>query len=90
MELEELEVECEAVEEKLIKELVPVDLADSAAAILEIRAGTGGDEAAIFCSDLLTMYAKFAQLRRWKFEILSSNAVDAHMGYKVSHGFAGG
>ncbi|KAJ9051421.1 Peptide chain release factor 1, mitochondrial, variant 2 [Entomophthora muscae] len=82
MELEELEIDCEVIENRLIKELVPVDLADSAAAILEIRAGTGGDEAAIFCSDLLSMYAKFAQVRKWKFEILSSNAVDAHMGYK--------
>ena len=59
--------------------LLPKDAADARSAILEIRAGTGGDEAALFAGDLFRMYARYADLHRWKVEILS-----------VSEGTAGG
>jgi len=51
--------------------LMPRDPADAAPAFLEIRAGTGGDEAALFAGDLLRMYLRYAERRRWKVEILS-------------------
>jgi peptide chain release factor 1 len=51
--------------------LAPKDKDESASAILEVRAGTGGDEAALFAADLFRMYQKYASARRWKFEIES-------------------
>ncbi|MCD6035148.1 MAG: prfA [Rickettsiales bacterium] len=51
--------------------LLPKDEADEKNAILEVRAGTGGDEAALFASDLFQMYQRYADRRRWKFEVLS-------------------
>ena len=51
--------------------LLPKDEADTKNAILEVRAGTGGDEAALFAADLLRMYQRYAEIRRWKFEIIS-------------------
>ncbi|MET0156049.1 MAG: peptide chain release factor 1 [Rickettsiales bacterium] len=51
--------------------LLPKDEADDKDAILEIRAGTGGDEAALFAADLFAMYRRYAELRRWKFEIMN-------------------
>jgi peptide chain release factor 1 len=51
--------------------LLPKDAADSSSAIVEIRAGTGGDEAALFANDLLKMYTRYAQLQGWKAELLS-------------------
>ena len=50
--------------------LLPKDAADAKNAILEIRAGTGGDEAALFALDLFTMYQRFAGLQKWKFEVM--------------------
>src|SRR5712675_3495058 len=50
--------------------LLPKDAADEKNAILEIRAGTGGDEAALFASDLFRMYQRYAALRGWRFELL--------------------
>jgi len=50
--------------------LLPKDEADSKNAILEVRAGTGGDEAALFAADLFRMYQRYAEARRWKFEIM--------------------
>ena len=60
-----------ALEDDLLKLLIPKDENDSKNSILEIRAGTGGDEASLFASDLLSMYQKYADLNSWKFEILS-------------------
>ena len=60
-----------SLENQLLKLLIPKDLNDSKNSILEIRAGTGGDEASLFASDLLSMYQKYADLNSWKFEILS-------------------
>ncbi|MEM7224159.1 MAG: peptide chain release factor 1 [Pseudomonadota bacterium] len=59
------------IEHRLKVLLLPKDEADDRNAILEVRAGTGGDEAALFGSDLLRMYQRYAELHGWKFEILS-------------------
>ncbi|TXK65140.1 peptide chain release factor 1 [Alkalisalibacterium limincola] len=61
--------------------LVPVDPRDEANLFLEIRAGTGGDEAAIFAGDLLRMYTRYAESRRWQVEILSANEGE-HGGFR--------
>ncbi|KAJ2158136.1 Peptide chain release factor 1, mitochondrial [Coemansia sp. RSA 552] len=58
-------------EREVIGALLPKDSAEKAGAILEVRAGTGGDEASLFCGDLFRMYERFAQLRGWKFSVLS-------------------
>ena len=58
---------------ELITELIPKDEADTKPAILEIRAGTGGDEAALFASDLLRMYQKFSDNRGWKVNLISES-----------------
>ncbi len=59
------------LERELLKLLIPKDENDSKNSILEIRAGTGGDEASLFASDLLNMYQRYADLNSWKFDILS-------------------
>ncbi len=56
--------------------LLPKDAADSRPAVMEIRAGTGGDEAALFAADLRRMYQKLAEARGWKFEVLSEVATE--------------
>lgn len=61
--------------------LLPKDQDDSANAVLEIRAGTGGDEAALFAGDLYRMYQRYAQLQGWKLNIISASEGDAG-GYK--------
>ena len=63
----------EALEEELRILLLPRDPNDDKNIFLEIRAGTGGEEAALFAADLFRMYAKYAEDRRWKVEILSAN-----------------
>ncbi len=60
-----------SLEEELLKLLLPKDINDAKNSILEIRAGTGGDEASLFAADLLSMYQKYADAKSWKFEILS-------------------
>ena len=67
----------EELEEQIKIELLPKDIADEKNAILEIRAGTGGDEAAIFAGDLLTMYQRYADHMGWKFEIMSASDSDS-------------
>ncbi len=59
------------LENELLKLLIPRDANDTKNSILEIRAGTGGDEASLFASDLLNMYQRYADRNNWKFEILS-------------------
>ena len=61
--------------------LLPKDAADEKSAILEVRAGTGGDEAALFAGDLFRMYPRYAELKGWKVEILSESEGTAG-GYK--------
>jgi peptide chain release factor 1 len=71
----------ETTEGELKTLLLPRDPNDSSNVFLEIRAGTGGDEAAIFCGDLFRMYSKFAERKRWQLEILSERPGE-HGGYK--------
>ncbi len=59
------------LEKKVQTMLLPADAADAKNAILEIRAGTGGEEAALFAADLFRMYQRYAEGRRWKFELMS-------------------
>lgn len=67
------EAEIPTCEEQIKLMLVPKDPEDGKNAILEIRAGTGGDEAALFAGDLFRMYAKFCESKGWKFEVSSAN-----------------
>ncbi len=66
---------------ELQKLLLPKDPNDESNIFLEIRAGTGGDEAAIFAGDLFRMYSRFAELKRWQVEIISQN-IGEHGGYR--------
>jgi peptide chain release factor 1 len=75
-ELENLAPRLDALEEKLKVLLLPKDAADERSAILEVRAGTGGDEAALFAADLFRMYQRYADLRGWKTEIISASEND--------------
>jgi len=68
-ELEELTENLPAMEEKIKMLLLPADSEDSKNAIVEIRAGTGGDEASIFAGDLFRMYTKFCERMKWKIEV---------------------
>jgi peptide chain release factor 1 len=61
-------------ERALALKLLPRDAADDRPAMLEIRAGTGGDEAALFAGDLLRMYQRYAESRGWRFEMISASA----------------
>jgi len=69
MEIESLEEEQEKLEMDIKLLLVPADPQDSKNAVLEIRAGTGGDEASIFAGDLFRMYSKYIENKGWKFEV---------------------
>ena len=72
-EIKELQEELEKTEQELKVLLIPKDQADEKNAIVEIRAGTGGDEACLFAGDLVRMYLKYAEVQRWKIEMLSSH-----------------
>src|SRR5690606_13711280 len=76
-----LETERACIEEALNANLVPQDPRDEGNLFLEIRAGTGGDEAAIFAGDLLRMYLRYAERRGWNVEILSASEGE-HGGFK--------
>lgn len=65
-----------AAEQALQLSLLPKDAADTKPAMLEIRPGTGGDEAALFAGDLLRMYQRYAEAQGWKFEILEEHATE--------------
>jgi len=80
-ELKQGEQQLEVLELDLQKLLLPKDPNDHKNVFLEIRAGTGGDEAAIFSGDLFRMYSKFAENCRWKVEVMSESSGD-HGGYK--------
>jgi peptide chain release factor 1 len=64
----------EKAERELALQLLPKDSADDRPAMIEIRAGTGGDEAALFAGDLFRMYCRHAELQGWKVEMISANA----------------
>src|ERR1700723_3302466 len=87
-----LEARREAVEREIKVQLIPRDPNDEKNVILEIRAGTGGDEAALFAGDLFRMYSRYAETQGWKVEVLESSPsslgglkeiVAAIQGYKV-------
>ncbi len=80
-EIQRLKLALEEKTSELQKLLLPKDPNDERDVILEIRAGTGGDESALFAGDLLRMYMRFAERNRWQTEILSSNESDLG-GYK--------
>jgi len=80
-ETETLEERLAALEQRLQRHLVPRDPRDEANIFLEIRAGTGGDEAALFAGDLFRMYNRYAEQHGWSVEILS-NSEGEHGGYK--------
>ena len=80
-ELESLTPRVAAEELELQRLLVPKDPQDDSNIFLEVRAGTGGDEAAIFAGDLFRMYARFAESKGWEVEILSESPGE-HGGYK--------
>jgi peptide chain release factor 1 len=70
MELTELTAKQETLEEKIRIMLIPADPQDRKNAIVEIRAGTGGDEASIFAGDLFRMYSKYCETRKWSIELV--------------------
>lgn len=74
-EIEQLEFELGNLESELKNMLLPQDARDKRNVIMEIRAGTGGDEAALFAANLFRIYSRYAERQRWKVEILSSNEI---------------
>ncbi len=72
-ELPELRARLQQLEDALKKHLVPRDPDDDKNVIVELRAGTGGDEASLFAAELFRMFTKFAERRRWKLEVISSS-----------------
>jgi peptide chain release factor 1 len=80
-EITQAQAELESLENELQRMLLPKDPDDARAAFLEIRAGTGGDESALFAGDLLRMYTRFADRRGWRTEIMSESASELG-GYK--------
>lgn len=80
-EFKDLEEKQNKLEQKLLLHLAPRDPQDQLNVFLEIRAGTGGDEAAIFAGDLYRMYVKYAESQSWTVELLSQNEGD-HGGFK--------
>jgi len=81
LEVEDIRHRLPQAERDLAVRLLPRDAADDRAAMLEVRAGTGGDEAALFAGDLLRMYQRYAEEQGWRFELISSSASEVG-GYK--------
>jgi len=81
-ELPQLKEKLELLENKLKLLLLPKDPNDDKNVFLEIRAGTGGDEAGLFVGDLFRMYAQYAEMRRWKVDVISSNPAGGMGGFK--------
>ncbi|HET8750438.1 MAG TPA: peptide chain release factor 1 [Sphingomicrobium sp.] len=81
LEVDEIRRRLPDAERALAVKLLPRDAADERAAMLEVRAGTGGDEAALFAGDLLRMYQRFADEQGWRFELISASPADVG-GYK--------
>jgi peptide chain release factor 1 len=80
-EVEDIRRRLPEAERALAVRLLPRDAADERAEMLEVRAGTGGDEAALFAGDLLRMYHRFADEQGWRFELISASPADVG-GYK--------
>lgn len=75
LEISELEPQIELLEKQIKGLIIPKDPRDERNVIVEIRAGTGGDEAALFAADLFRMYTHYAEKQNWKFEVLSQNEI---------------
>jgi peptide chain release factor 1 len=75
LEIIELEPKIELLEKQIKALIIPKDPRDERNVIVEIRAGTGGDEAALFAADLFRMYTHYAERQNWKFEVLSQNEI---------------
>jgi len=74
-EILDLETQIDRLEREIKSMLLPKDLRDERNVIMEIRAGTGGDEAAIFAADLFRLYSHYAESRKWSIEVLSSSEI---------------
>ena len=83
-ELEQARSSIETLELELQKLLLPKDPHDNSNIFLEIRAGTGGDEAAIFAGDLFRMYSRYAELNKWQVEVLAKAPVNTVATVKLS------
>ena len=81
-EIPQLKARVEELERRITVLLLPKDPNDDKNVILEIRAGTGGDEAGLFAADLFRMYARFAEMSGWRVEVLSSSAASGMGGFK--------
>lgn len=81
MEIEENEAQLPEIEAALQLHLIPKDPKDEYNVFLEIRAGTGGDEAGIFCGDLFRMYSRYCASKGWRYEVINSNEAEQG-GYK--------
>ena len=73
-EIDRLEAEKTRLEKQLTQLLIPKDPLDQKNVLLEIRAGTGGDEAGLFAGDLYKMYSRYAEGRNWKIEVMDLHA----------------
>ena len=82
LEIEEMQGMIEAAENKLKALIIPEDPTDHKNAILEIRAGTGGEEASLFAADLYRMYMRYFELKRWKTELMEYNEASIPGGLK--------
>lgn len=80
-ELEAFDIQIPAAEQAVLLAMLPPDPADTRNALIEIRAGTGGDEAGLFAGDLFRMYSRYCDRRGWKVSILDANAAEIG-GYK--------
>src|SRR6476620_8516056 len=80
-ELKSLQAKHDELEKEIRRLLVPKDPNDEKNVIVEVRAGTGGEEAALFAADLFRMYTRYAELKGWKVQVLSASDADAG-GYK--------
>jgi peptide chain release factor 1 len=87
--LEQQRAALEACEQELRQLLAPRDPRDGRNVVLEIRAGAGGDEAALFASDLLRMYSRYAEGRGWRVELISSSETDGGGFKEVVAGISG-
>ena len=81
-EIPQLKAMIEELEQRITILLLPKDPNDEKNVILEIRAGTGGDEAGLFAADLFRMYARYAEMSGWRVEVLSSSAASGMGGFK--------
>ncbi|MDR1232837.1 MAG: PCRF domain-containing protein, partial [Puniceicoccales bacterium] len=76
-EIENLQSTVEQLQRGMLMLMIPPDLSDSRNTVIEIRAGTGGEEASLFAGDLYRMYVKFAESRGWKIEVMATSISDA-------------